>query len=134
MMGTNRIDCAPVVIKKTPPIYMFFNTVSCFYGIEILFDKKRNLNTKVFGDTRDFIFPDIYNPGVPGTAYPASLAFKMNALIKKIGSIEYSFHLILKTWSFGPGQSYSALPEETLQEFEVNQNLKCRLSGFILKL
>ena len=91
-MGTNRIDCAPVVIKKTPPIYMFLDTVSCFYGIEILFDKKRDLNTKVFGDTRDFIFPDIYDPGVSGTTYPAPLAFKMNALIKKIGSIVYSFH------------------------------------------
>jgi hypothetical protein len=30
------------------------------------------------------------------------------------------FILILKTWSFGPGQSYPALPEELLQEFEVN--------------
>jgi hypothetical protein len=30
------------------------------------------------------------------------------------------FILILKTWSYGPGQSYPALPEELLQEFEVN--------------
>lgn len=66
---------------------MFSNTVSFLDGIEIVFDKKRNLNTKVFGDTRDFIFPDIYDPRVPGAAYPAPLAFKMNPLIKKIGSI-----------------------------------------------
>jgi len=31
-----------------------------------------------------------------------------------------SFILTLKTWSFGPGQSFPALPEESLQEFEVN--------------
>jgi hypothetical protein len=92
MMGTNRIDCASVVIKKTPSVCTFSNTVSFLYGIEIIFDKRRDLNTKVFGDTRDFIFPDIYDPGVSGTAYPAPLAFKMNALIKKIGSIVYSFH------------------------------------------
>jgi hypothetical protein len=79
---------------------MFSNTVSCFYGIEILFDKKRDLNTKVFGDTRDFIFPDIYDPRVPGAAYPALLAFKMNPLIKKIGSIVYSFHQFTKLFSF----------------------------------
>jgi len=66
---------------------MFSDTVSCFYGIEIVFDKKRNLNTKVFGDTCDFIFSDIYHPRVPGTAYSALLAFKMNPLIKKIGPI-----------------------------------------------
>jgi len=30
------------------------------------------------------------------------------------------FIWLLKTWSFGPGQSSSALPEESLQEFEVN--------------
>jgi hypothetical protein len=66
---------------------MFFNTVSFLYGIEIVFDKKRNLNTKVFGNTRDLIFFDIYDPRVPGAAYPAPLAFKLNPLIKKIGSI-----------------------------------------------
>ena len=86
-MGTNRIDGAPVFIKKTPPICMFFDTVSCLYGIEILFDEKRNLNTKIFGDTFKFIFSDIYDPRISGTAYPAPLAFKMNPLIKKIGPI-----------------------------------------------
>jgi len=30
------------------------------------------------------------------------------------------FILSWKTWSFGPGQSSLALPEESLQEFEVN--------------
>jgi hypothetical protein len=30
------------------------------------------------------------------------------------------FIFTLKTWSFGPGQSSPALPEELLQEFEVN--------------
>ena len=56
MMGTNRIDCASVFIKKTPPICMFSNTVSFLYGIEIVFDKKRNLNTKMFGEL------NIHNP------------------------------------------------------------------------
>jgi hypothetical protein len=31
-----------------------------------------------------------------------------------------ALYFILKTWSFGPGQSPLALPEESLQEFEVN--------------
>jgi hypothetical protein len=30
------------------------------------------------------------------------------------------FIFTLKIWSSGPGQIYPALPEETLQEFEVN--------------
>jgi hypothetical protein len=34
--------------------------------------------------------------------------------------VELIFIFTLKTWSCGPGQSYPALPEETLQEFEVN--------------
>jgi hypothetical protein len=66
---------------------MFSDTVSCFYGIEISFDEKRNLDAKIVGDTRKFIFSDIYDARIPGTANPAPLTCKMNPLIKKIGPI-----------------------------------------------
>jgi len=81
------MDGAPVFIKKTPSIFMFSDTVSVFYRIEIIFNEKGNLNRKVFGDTRDFVFSNKYDPRIPGTAYPAPLTFKTNPLIKKIGPI-----------------------------------------------
>jgi hypothetical protein len=66
---------------------MFSNTVSYLYRIEIFFNEKGKWKRKIFGDARDFLFSNIYDSRISGTACPAPPAFKMNPLIKKIRSI-----------------------------------------------
>jgi len=66
---------------------MFFDAVPFLYGIKIPIDESGHSKGKVFGDAHNFIAIDRYCPRIPGTASTASLAFKTNALIKKIGSM-----------------------------------------------
>jgi len=66
---------------------MFPDTVPGPDWIKILFDETGSPDRNIFGYTRNFIFINIYYSRISGTTCPAPLAFKMNSMIKKIGSI-----------------------------------------------